>query len=46
MAILGELIATDSSTPVMLERDCLHWDSGPYWMLTMSLNAQLQLAQR
>ena len=44
MALLGKLIATDSSTPVMLERDCVHQDGGPYRMLTMSLDAQLQLA--
>ena len=44
MALLGELIATDSSTPIMLERDCVHQDGGPYRMLTVSLAAQLQIA--
>ena len=44
MALLGDLIAADSSTPVMLERDCVHQDGGPHRMLTVSLVAQLQLA--
>ena len=45
MPLLGELIATDSSTPIMLERDCVHQDGGPYRMLTVSLVAgQLQIA--
>ena len=44
MALLGELIATYSSTPIMLERDCVHQDGGPYRMLTVSLVAQLQIA--
>ena len=44
MALLGELIATDSSTPIMLERDCVHRDGGPYRMLTVSLDAQLHIA--
>ena len=41
MALLGDLIDTDSSTPIMLERDCVHRDGGPHWMLTVSLDAQL-----
>ena len=44
MALLGNLIAADSSTPVMLERDCVHQDGSPHRMLTVSLVAQLQLA--
>ena len=44
MALLGHLIAKDSAKPIMLERDCVHQDGGPYRMLTMSLDAQLQLA--
>ena len=41
MALLGDLIATDSAKIIMLERDCVHRD--PYRMLTMSLGAQPQL---
>ena len=41
MALLGDLIDTDSSTPIMLERDCVHRDGGPHRMLTVSLDAQL-----
>ena len=54
MALLGDLIGpdydrqceqhTDSVRPIMLEGDCVHQDGGPYRMLTMSLDAQLQLA--
>jgi hypothetical protein len=44
MALLGDLITTDSVRPIMLERDCVHQDGGPYRMLTMSLDDQLQLA--
>ena len=39
-----DLITTDSVRPIMLEGDCVHQDGGPYRMLTMSLDAQLQLA--
>ena len=41
MTLLGDLVATDSSTPIMLERDCVHQDGGPHRMLTVSLVAQL-----
>ena len=41
MTLLGDLVATDSSTPIMLERDCVHRDGGPHRMLTVSLDAQL-----
>ena len=45
MALLGDLITTGAVKPMMLERDCVHHDWGPYQMLTVSLDAQLQLAK-
>ena len=46
MALLGNLIDTDFSTPIMLARDCVHRDGGPHRMLTLSLDAQLATCQR
>ena len=42
MALLGGLNTTDTTKPILLERDYDH-DGGPYRTLTMSLDAPLQL---